>query len=88
LQTFFNCATLLVKVLDGSSLGNGRFIFSSPSNEFMNNSINVFNEDVFYNWMDRAFMSISKACDHEPFRASHEINLIIVQAYILLLLRL
>jgi hypothetical protein len=35
-------------------------VFSSPSSEFVNNYIDVRNEDVLYNWMDRASMSISK----------------------------
>ncbi len=61
LQTLLSCATLLARVHDASSLGNRRFVFSSPFDEFVNNSIDVRIEDVLYNWIDRAFMSISKA---------------------------
>ncbi len=46
----------------------GRFIFSSPSNEFVNNILDVHNEDVLYNWTDRASVSISKAS--RPFKAT------------------
>jgi hypothetical protein len=37
LQTLLSYATHFVKVHDGSFLVNGRFVFSSPSDEFMNN---------------------------------------------------
>ncbi len=60
LQILFNSATLFVKVPNGSSSINGRFIFSSPSDEFMNNIIDVRNEDVLYNWMEKTFMFLSK----------------------------
>jgi hypothetical protein len=73
LQTLFNRATLLVKVLDGSSLSNGRFIFSSPSNKFVNNFIDVQNEYVLYDWIDRTSMSISKV--GRPFKAIKEMHL-------------
>ncbi len=68
LQTFFNHAILLVEVPDASSLGIGKLVFSSPSNEFVN-SIDVWNEDVLYNWTDRAFLSTSKSANPlEPQR--------------------
>ncbi len=57
LQTLLNRATLLAKVPNASF---GKLVFSSPSSEFVNNYIDVRNEDVLYNWMDRASMSISK----------------------------
>jgi hypothetical protein len=59
-KTLLSHATLLAKVPYANSLGIGKFVFSSPFNEFVNNSIDVWNEDVLYNWMDRDSMSISK----------------------------
>ncbi len=61
LQTLFSHATLFVRVPDGSFLVSGRFDFSFSFDEFMNNAIDVRNEDVLYNWMDRAFKYLSKA---------------------------
>jgi hypothetical protein len=55
----------------------GTFVFSSPSDEFMNNSIDVQNKDVLYNWMDRASMSISTA--DRPFRAAKEMHPFTIQ---------
>ncbi len=46
----------------------------------MNISIDVQNEDVLYNWIDRAFMSKSKAI--KPFKAINEMHLITIQALI------
>jgi hypothetical protein len=63
-----------------SSSGIRTFIFSSPSDEFVNNSINVQNEDVYNNWTNKASMSISKAS--KPFMATKEMHLAIVQALI------
>ncbi len=80
LQTLFNCATFLTKVFDASSSSIGRFIFSSPSDEFVNNFIDVRNENMLYNWMDKASMSLSKA--GRPFRATKEMHLAIIQALI------
>ncbi len=57
-----------------------KFVFSSPSNEFMNNGIDVCGENVLYNWMDRASMFISKV--GIPFRAAKEMYLVVVQALI------
>ncbi len=63
-----------------SSLGIGKFVLSSPSNEFVNNSIDVWNEDVLYYWTDRAFMFISKA--NNPFGTTKEMHHVIVHALI------
>ncbi len=41
LEILFNYATFLVRVPDASFLGIKKFIDSSPSDEFLNNSINV-----------------------------------------------
>jgi hypothetical protein len=60
--------TLLARVPDVSSLGIGGFVFSSPFNQFVNNYIDVWNEDMLYNWTNRAFMSISKV--DKPFKAA------------------
>jgi hypothetical protein len=56
-----------------TSLGIGIFFFSSPLNEFVNNSIDVQNEDMLYNWTNRASMSISKV--GRPFRVAKEMDL-------------
>jgi sensor histidine kinase YesM len=72
LQTLLNRVTILIKVPDASSLGIGRFVFSSPLDEFLNNSIDVQNEDVLYNWMDKVAMSISKA--NRLFRVAKEMH--------------
>jgi len=80
LQILLNHVTLLVKVPDGSYLGNGRLMFSSPFNGLVNKSIDVQNEDVLYNWTSRASMSISKVS--MPFKALKEIHFVIVQALI------
>ncbi len=53
LQTLFSHVTVLVKVPNGSSLGDGRLVLSSPFNEFVNKYIDVWNEDVLYNWTNR-----------------------------------
>jgi len=55
-----------------TSLGIGIFFFSSPLNEFVNNSIDVQNEDMLYNWTNRASMSISKV--GRPFRVAKEMD--------------
>ncbi len=73
LQTFLNCATFFVKNPNVTSLGIGIFFFSSPLNEFVNNSIDVQNEDMLYNWTNRASMSISKV--GRPFRVAKEMDL-------------
>ncbi len=80
LQTLLNHLTFFIRFIDGSSLVSGRFIFSSPFDEFVNNAIDVWNEDVLYNWMDRASMSLSKAGG--PFKASKEMHLVMVQTLI------
>ncbi len=49
-----------------------KFIFSSPSDKFVNNSIDVQNEDVLYNWMDKAIMFISKV--DKPFKVAKEMH--------------
>jgi hypothetical protein len=59
----------------------GDSMFSSPSDEFLNNSITVQNEDMLHNWTDRASMSIFKV--GKPFRATKEMHLAIVQALIM-----
>ncbi len=61
LQIFLSHVTFLGRVLDVSSLGIKKFVFSSPFDELVNSFIDVRNENVLYNWTDRAFMSISKA---------------------------
>jgi hypothetical protein len=76
LQTLFSHSSLFIKVLDGSSLVNGKFLFSSPSDEFVNNNIDVCGEDVFYNWMNRASMSISKV--GMPFKVAKEMHLVMI----------
>lgn len=76
LQTFLIHPSLFIKVLDGSSLVNGKFLFSFPSDEFVNNNIDVCGEDVLYNWMNRASMSISKA--GMPFKAAKEMHLVMI----------
>jgi hypothetical protein len=63
-----------------SSLRIGKFFLSSPSNEFVNNFIDVWNEDVLYYWTNRASMSISKAS--KPFGATKEMRHVIVHALI------
>jgi hypothetical protein len=80
LQILFNRATLLARALHGSSSCSGRFIFFSPSDEFVNNSIDVRNEHALCNWMDRASMSISKV--DKCLRATKEMYLAIDQALI------
>jgi len=72
LQTLFRCATLFARVPNVSSLGIRKFIFSSPFNEFLKNSINVLNKDMLYNWTDRAFMFISKV--GRPFKVTKEMH--------------
>ncbi len=62
-----------MRVPNGNSSNNGRFVFSSPSNEFVNNFINVSNEDVLYNWTDKASISISKV--GIPFNDVKEMHL-------------
>jgi hypothetical protein len=42
--------------------------------------MDVRNEDVLYNWIDRAFMFISKGI--RPFKVAKEMHLIIIQALI------
>ncbi len=54
-------------------------MFSSPFDEFVNNSIDVRNENM-YNWTNKASMSISKA--NWPFKATKEMHFAIVQALI------
>jgi hypothetical protein len=49
LESLLNYATLLARVPNASFLGIERFVISSPSDEFLNNSINVQYEDVLYN---------------------------------------
>jgi hypothetical protein len=61
-------------------LNIGRFISSSPSDEFVNKSIDVCNENVLYNWMDRAFMCISKV--DKPFKAANGLHHATIQALI------
>ncbi len=46
----------------------------------MNKSIDVRNEDVLYNWMDRAFMFISKV--DKPFKAANGLHHATIQALI------
>ncbi len=46
----------------------------------MNNSVDVRNENVLYNWTDKASMFISKV--RKPFKAAKEMHLVIVQALI------
>ncbi len=46
----------------------------------MKNCIDVHNEDMLYNWTNRASMSISKA--DRPFRVAKEMHIGIVQALI------
>jgi hypothetical protein len=77
---FFSRVTLLAKVLNVNSSSIKRFVFSSPSNEFLNNSIDVENEDVLYNWMNRASMSISKV--DKPFLALKEMHFSTIQTLI------
>jgi hypothetical protein len=80
LQTLVSYTTLLARVPNVSSLGIGRFIFSSPFEEFLNNSIDVRNEDVLYNWTDKVSMSISKAS--RPFKVPKEMYPSTIQALI------
>ncbi len=70
LQTLFSCVILFARVPNASSWGIGSFIFSSPSNEYLKNSINVWNEDMLYNWTYRASMFISKVS--KPFKVANE----------------
>ncbi len=63
-----------------SSSGIKRFVFSSPFDEFVKNCIDVRNEDMLYNWTNRASMSISKV--GRPFRVAKEMHIGIVQALI------
>jgi hypothetical protein len=46
----------------------------------VNNFIDVQNEDVLHNWIDRASMSISKV--RRPFRAAKEMHLVTIQVLI------
>jgi hypothetical protein len=46
----------------------------------VNDIIDVHNEDVLYNWMDRASMFISKAS--MPFKATKEMHLVMVHTWI------
>jgi hypothetical protein len=55
-----------------SSLGIKRFVFSHHLDEFVNFFIDGRNEDMLYNWTDRASMSISK--DGRPFKAIKEMH--------------
>ncbi len=71
-QTILSYATFLARVPDASSSGIERFIFFSPSNEFVNNSIDVWNEDMLYKWTNMASMFISKA--GRPFRVIKEMH--------------
>ncbi len=80
MQSLLSHATLFARVPNTSSLGIGRFIFSSPFNEFVNNSIDVRNEDMLYNWIERASMFISKA--NKLFKATKKMHLSIFQALI------
>ncbi len=47
LQTFFSHATFCIRVPNGRSSNNGRFIFSSPSDEFVNNFM-MFKMKMYY----------------------------------------
>ncbi len=80
LQTLLNRATFFIRFLNGSSLISGRFIFSFPFDEFVNNVVDVCNENVLYNQMDRAYMSISKV--GKPFKVVKEMHIVTVQALI------
>lgn len=75
-----NRATFFIRVPNGSFSVSGKFLFSSPFNEFVNNGIDIHCENVLYNWMDRASMSISKF--GILFRATKKMHLDMVQALI------
>ncbi len=72
LRTLFSRVILFARVPDASSLGIGRFVFSSPSDEFLKNFSNVSNEAMLYNWTDRASMFISKV--GKPFKVANEMH--------------
>ncbi len=56
------------------------FVFSPASEDLLQKGVNVWNEDVLYNYTDVSSMSKSK--NGRPFRAAKEIHLVILQALI------
>jgi len=77
LQILLSRATLLTRVPNVNSLGIEKFVFSSPFDEFLNNFIAIWNEDVLYNWKNRAYINMYiyiyiKAI--KPFKATKEMH--------------
>jgi hypothetical protein len=72
LQILLIRAILLIKVLNANSSCIGRFFFSSPFDGFVNNFIHVWNENMLYTGMNRAFLFISKVS--KPFKATKEMH--------------
>jgi hypothetical protein len=80
MQTLFNRVTYFIRVPNGNFSINGKNFFLSPFNEFVNNGMDIHCENVLYNWMNRASMSISKS--GILFKASKKMHLGMVQASI------
>jgi hypothetical protein len=68
----------LVKVLDPGSSSMSSFFFSPPSKDLLQKGINNPEKNVFYNWTEMSWMSMSRI--KKPFQVVREFHPLTFQA--------